>query len=366
MTAVFDLPSINGAYEVGIAVGVDPTLPDAHKLPVISNVTLTRAAGYATAWASTTFASNPVEVRNLYASAAAGIILSGLAETVGGRPDGDWRVKEAVDPTITEAAAPEAVTQDAIIKSLSIVVATKANLYLMNHHTGQGPLAGYAKKVVQVQYPQWRDNDPAVVTCVHTIGHWASTLATFTIAEIPGLRALSGPTYTKSITIKFSNDAKLRFAGMPAGTARHSIAFEGGKRLVRNMLGQLCPNVADFSVLPGIRKTILANRISYHVGASYFTGRARADFEDTAAEDFLGRIGTFILSMMPKSTLAQSPHLTASKIESYPEYDPSWANTLIQFKASAAAGAGEALKKVINESTVASVATLNKVKQDFQ
>lgn len=290
MTAVFDLPSINGAFEVGIAVGVDPSLPDNHRLPIIANSTISRAAGYTAAWAAVRFSSNPPEVRNLYCSAAAGIILAGLAETVGGRTDGDWISREQTDPTITEPAPPGSVTQEAIIKALSIVISTKANLFLMNHHTGQGPLAGYAKKVVLVQYPNWRDNDAAVVTCVHTIGHWASSISVFTAAAVPGIKALSGPTYTKTINIVLSNDAKLRFAGMPAGTARRSIAYEGAKRLVRNMLGQLCPNLSDFSVLPGIRKTVMENRIQYHIGASYFTGKARADFEDTAAEDFLGRM----------------------------------------------------------------------------
>ncbi|CAH0388462.1 unnamed protein product [Bemisia tabaci] len=274
-------------------------------------------------------------------------------------------IRDQTDVTITDPAAPEAVTPDAIVKALSIVIATKANLYLMNHHTGQGPLQGYAKKVALVQYPTWRENDTAVVTCIHTIGHWASTLAVFHIAQVPGIRALSGPTYTKSINIVFSNDAKLRFAGMPAGTARHSIAYEGAKRLVRNMLGQLCPNLSGMSALPGIRKSIMESRIAYHIGASYFTGKARMDFEDTSAEDMLSRIGTFILAMMPKSTLAQSPYLTQAKVESYPDYDPQWSNTLIQFKASAAAGAGEALRRVLNESSVASAEAVEKIKRIF-
>ncbi|CAH0383557.1 unnamed protein product [Bemisia tabaci] len=86
-----------------------------------------------------------------------------------------------------------------------------------------------------VQYPNWRDNDNAVVSCVHTIGHWASSISVFTTAAVPGLRALSGPAYTKTIVIAFSDDAKLRFAGMPAGTARHSIAYEGAKSLVNEL-----------------------------------------------------------------------------------------------------------------------------------
>ncbi|CAH0393426.1 unnamed protein product [Bemisia tabaci] len=207
MTAIFDLPSINGAFEIGIAVGVDPVLPDNHNNAFTRRHKISRAAGYADAWAATNFSSNPPEVRNLYASAAAGIILAGLAETVGGRPDGDWIVRDQTDPTITDPAPPEAVTQEAIVKALSIVISTKANLFLMNHHTGQGPLQGYARKMVLVQYPNWRENDNAVVTCVHTIGHWASTISVFTTAAVTGLRALSGPVYTKTINIVFSNDA---------------------------------------------------------------------------------------------------------------------------------------------------------------
>ena len=37
MTAIFDLPSINGAFEIGIAVGVDPVLPDNHNKPSLAD-----------------------------------------------------------------------------------------------------------------------------------------------------------------------------------------------------------------------------------------------------------------------------------------------------------------------------------------
>lgn len=175
MATIFDLPSINGAFEVGIAIGVHPALPNNHKLPILENVNLSRAAGFAAARANFTFSSNPPEIRNLYTSAATGIVLYGLAETVGGRPDGDWIPKAQPDPTIIEAAPPEALTPYAIVKALSIVIATKANMYIMNHHTGQGPLQGYAKKVALVQYPTVHENDNAVVSAIHTVGHWAST-----------------------------------------------------------------------------------------------------------------------------------------------------------------------------------------------
>lgn len=32
-------------------------------------------------------------------------------------------------------------------------IVTKANYWLMNHHTGQGTIAGYIKKVLDVFYP---------------------------------------------------------------------------------------------------------------------------------------------------------------------------------------------------------------------
>ncbi|CAH0392354.1 unnamed protein product [Bemisia tabaci] len=123
---LFDLPALDGSLEVGIAVGVDPRLLDNCKLPVLENLTLSRAAGYAAVWAHTTSQQHTAERRALYTSAAAGTVLAGLCDLVRGEPDSDWLKRATIDPKITEKAPDETVQKDPIIKALSLVIATKA------------------------------------------------------------------------------------------------------------------------------------------------------------------------------------------------------------------------------------------------
>jgi len=86
-------------------------------------------------------------------------------------------------PTNEDKAAIEAIVNiEAINTAITVAIATKANFWLMNHHTGQGQVAGYVKKVLEVFYPNAVTDQ--VVSAAHNLGHFCSTLNILSLAEI--------------------------------------------------------------------------------------------------------------------------------------------------------------------------------------
>jgi len=119
---------------------------------------------------------------------------------------------------------------------------------------------------------------------------------------------------------------------MPAGTHRLAVCYEAAKRMLKSPLARYCPGANELASLAPARAAVLNARAKHHVGASYLTGLPRAQYNDTDFSNFIGRLGTFIREMAPRSTLAQSPHLTVSSIESSEDYDATWKNVLLQYK----------------------------------
>ena len=93
----------------------------------------------------------------------------------------------------------------------------------------------------------------------------------------------------------------------------------------------LTPRPEDFAGLATLRTAVLANPATCHIGAAYLTGKGRADFDDVRNENVLGRLGTYIQSALPKSTLASSPHFAPGRIQGYPRRPPrretDWTNS---------------------------------------
>jgi hypothetical protein len=133
-------------------------------------------------------------------------------------------------------------------------------------------------------------------------------------------------------SIIFADDAKLRFRTPPAGTQRMAVCYEAAKRLSKYQYAFFCPDIEQFSVLPAIRRNIMADPAKFHIGAEYLTGTKDATFSDNQFENFIGSLGTFIYIVATKSTLAQSPHFSISRIESAPDYSVTWRNILNQIE----------------------------------
>lgn len=273
-----DLPSINGNIEAGITVGVDSSLPDENKLPILyqggricARNLVKVVAGH---WATRQRFITDAQAKSLLLNGIIGLIDLGLLTTCNDIPDGDWKKIQAHDP-ITEEESREiakAVTQENVAKAIAIIVTTKANFWLLNHHTGQGQVQGYVKKILDVCVFYGGNVTEQVVTAAYTLGHYTSTLKILTIAEVRSIRPSDTIIQCEGSNLTLSQDAKLRFQSMPAGTHRLGVAYESAKRLVRGVYAKYCPGLSDFTHLPRIREMVMGDPARYHVGASYLTG----------------------------------------------------------------------------------------------
>lgn len=361
------LPSINGEVEAGITIGVDASLPDDKKLPILISAGKIAAHNLvkqnAALWAYKQF--NDATARQLFTNGVMALIDTGCICTVGGVVDGDYYYTQVTTaPTQVDKEAIEAlVNRETMAKALTVVIATKVNFWLMNHHTGQDQVAGYVKKVLKVFYPNAVSDQ--LVSAAHNLGHFCSTLYILGIAGIKHIRKTVSILKTEDSKIILSAETKLRFSAMPAGTDRIAIAYEAAKRLVRSVYAAYCPGVEDFSIIPETRDKILEAPAKYHIGTSYLTGEARADYQDTNANAYLGRLGTFITTLYKQSTLAKSPHLTGPRIESYDDYDADFKALLERIQIAQAAARGRIMEEQIQQFLTAPDKTIAQVRAAF-
>jgi hypothetical protein len=330
--SLIELPRLDGYLEAGIAAGVDPTLPDADKLPV-HGTTVQEVYNSAVAWASTRDFHDD-RTNTLFVTGVAAIIGCGMLRTRNGVPDGDWFEANSafIIPEETKPAILAKLTRDNLTTANTIICATKVNFWLMNHHVGQtadrNQAAGYVQKVLVLKYGSPRPEN--IVHVVHMLGHYASTRFVLTIAGIPNILETENRVGPDAYELRFADDAKLRFNAPPAGTHRLAICFEAARRLSKYQFAHFCPDVSDFTILPQWRALVMSNPAIFHVGALYLTGKKDTNFLDIFFDNFIGRLGTFIQIMAPRSTLCSSPHFTSSKVESAPDYDATWRNVLTQ------------------------------------
>lgn len=367
MSVNINLPSINGEIEAGITVGVDASLPEDKKLPIYCTAnapgTMSQIKEVAMVWAYRQFTDN--DARRLLMNGIAGILDLGLIRHILEVPDGDWRKVMTYDRADeeTKKSINAMVSLEEMIRAVTVAVATKANFWLMNHHTGQGAVAGYVKKVLEVFYKD-RVTDQ-LVSAAHNLGHYTSTLGVLDIAGIDGVRRSIPFIYTEGAKLALSQDAKLRFSSMPAGTHRCGIAFEAAKRLVRSVYAQYCPGIQDMTTIPPIKERIMQHPVGYHIGASYLTGNPRVNYADTDMEQFLGRLGTFITTLYKNSTLAKSPHMAISRVESYEDYDADFKNTLIRVQQAQAMARGRLVEASMDLAPEASAELIARIRQAF-
>lgn len=152
---MIQLPPINGSLEAGIAVGIDPALADDIKLPLLTGANLPRAASLAGAWARNKFSTLPPVALDLITSGAIACTMFGMLRRVNGSPDGDWVPINAPpqESDAWEAVPAHTYTVEALRTALTVIVSTKANFWLTNHHTGQGAPSGYVAKVLALKFP---------------------------------------------------------------------------------------------------------------------------------------------------------------------------------------------------------------------
>ena len=167
-----------------------------------------------------------------------------------------------------------------------------------------------------------------------------------TAAGIDGI-ADTDSVFETDLTLTLSEDAKLRFGGFPAGTHKVANAYAGARRLVASMYYAITPDAVTIRDILRPYHKIRQNRAAYHVGAQFLTGRPRAEAEESVAETMLGRIGTFLRIVMPRSTLTASPHFEASRVQSYSDYDGDYESRLTALRSRQATMSSKSMDRIL-------------------
>jgi len=315
------LPAINGAFEIGIAAGADPSIADNHKLVFQHSATSMHATAVNSAvWALRTF---PGSRQGMYVTCAYCAVYFGLIA----REDGDWL--RSADVIEVKAADVEAIkphiNQDKARIALSVMIATKINWWVMNHHTGTGSLQGYSRKVAITLLNADTTTMAETATFMHTVGHWCSTKMVLTkLKMIPSTvtRPISPDDYLGQ-DLQVSMDIQIRLKSLPAGTHKHGVAEGIMKRLLIHPIAKYSNVIAHARQIADSLELVRREPYAYHIGARYLTGADRKVFNDADAENFLGRLGTFASIFAEKSTLFKSPHVK-DKFMNYEDYDEAY------------------------------------------
>jgi len=328
----FDLsgiPEVNGAYEVGLATGVDASLSDSDKICVPHMAANAHVAAVgAAAWAFNKFTGAD---RCDYVAAAYAVVKYGLVS-----PDsGDSRLgTTASSVALASGDAFQSFISEATIKrALLMVVATKVNWWTMNHHTGSGSIQGFARKTAFAVLGATDATLLDLSRCMYVVGHWCSTRRVLSAIGIPGVKVDRLYIKDQVSTFLVSEDVKVRLRSMPAGTHKHAIVYAIAKRMAGNIMAEYSPVLSECEPILDMYHVISMDAANYHIGSLYLTGYKDQSFSDAAADVVLGRCATFIMSFYPNSTIAASPHISKaaassrsriSKASDYEDFDDSY------------------------------------------
>lgn len=354
---------MSGVIEVGITASINPSLPSDSRLPILQNRTLNIAAGYAGAWAYSKYKYSGDAGRHLAASCAIAAVAAGLCRRYNGVEDGDWRAVTTLDPNVRQNCPDDCFSKESLKRALTLMIATKANFWAHNHHTGQGQVIGFAKEALEKAYPG--AVTAQLVSVLNDAANRISTRFILTIAGVAGILETEEPIYPAISVISISSDVKLQFSVLPAGTQKARIAFEAAQRLMRSVFPRICPDVQSFVKIPSVIDAINKNRAGYHVGARYLTGQNRLAYNDEDMDCYLGRLGCFMINMFEHSALAKSPYFTREKVESYPDYSPAF-NTALQEYCMTSVISSVALQDLITQQALFSEAEIADIVQKFQ
>lgn len=313
-------------------VNVDPALAQDEKLPILrgTDYPVVRSCAAITVYRRTS--SLPHDVRTIAVNGAIACVDFGLCRKVRSKPDGDWAyVDSAPFATHEEWKAIVGMYSTANqVKARTLILATKANFWTMNRHTGTGEVRDNVRKVIEQQIMD--PPSPEIIRVAYMMGHWASTLYILSLGGIQGLRSTLPLSYRAPALMAVSDHWKLRFDSFPAGTHKLAVAYAAARCLMKTEFVRLCPNPEHFSALPAIRTVVDSAKAKYHISAMYLTGSARTGYSDDKHDSVLGRLGTFIVVLFGKSTLARSPHFARDKVKTYDDYDPQFENHLRSVK----------------------------------
>ncbi len=220
------------------------------------------------------------------------------------------------------------VGNDCVARALSVCLATKINYFQTNHHTGQGDMTAFIRKVLGTLYPtQFRETDiNELKDAAHTVGHWMSThiglnslgMVTGRPVAISPVAALMGQAATN-----LASDFVARADSLPAGTAPYAVIHATLKEFATNKAFTVAPHAKEMAEAAGLIQSLIDEaktarnnrtvdpRLAYHMGAAYLTGVQRKTFTTPAP---IGTVGSFLFNLKATSSLTSSPLIS--------KYDP--------------------------------------------
>jgi hypothetical protein len=220
------------------------------------------------------------------------------------------------------------VGNDCVARALSVCLATKINYFQTNHHTGQGEMTSFIRKVLSTLYPtQFKEADiNQLKDAAHTVGHWMSThiglnslgMVTGKPVAISPVAALMGQAATN-----LASDFVARADSLPAGTAPYAVVHATLKEFSTNKAFTVAPYAKEMAEAAQLiqdlldeAKTARTNRtvdprLAYHMDAAYLTGSQRKTYTTPAP---IGTVGSFLFNLKASSSLTSSPLIS--------KYDP--------------------------------------------
>jgi hypothetical protein len=375
-TVVQNLSRVNGRTQIGIAAGVDPELPEYERLIVPAldaeesvkddwaRIVIHSALGVAQA---AKIADEKVVV--LMVSAAVALYKSGMI----GKTSDIRTIKSASDRKILpsldvsrsdffQKVAREAVKENRLQEGALGAFSTKVNYFATNHHVGTAELQGFPRKVVSTVYLADKGAAEEVIQRyykpLHIIGHWGCTARILTHLGFKEIRrpllepVVAEPAQNQKLQISATRDVTMRVCNqsVPAGASKFGLCIAIIRRLFRHPMVVFVPGIANIATVAAMQGELAKQPLAAHVGSHFLIGRQAATQFNDAAEQVIGRLGTFICLTSPRSSIAKSPHLADEKYREYEDFDPNWHALLVQYK-TASVIAPEAAKGVLAQLT---------------
>jgi hypothetical protein len=353
-----NIPDINGSLEVGIAVGSDPSLPDAEKLPLYKYVPDYSTSAFATATVVYNMFANDDDYRDWYTLCAFSAVYYGFVS----EEDGDSYISsvsvsipEEIVNLITNASKTEGIK-----KALAAIIAGKITWWVTNNERGDDKMSGYAKKIADLYFSKPTINPRATMKFMDTVSRWCSTRRVLSMLGVRNIHETKPllPINCRHAILNFSDQEFSSVKSCPAGTQRHVLAYKISQRLMGNIIGRYSTIAVELPNIAVAYSMIESDPVMYHTSALYLTKELYENprFSDSSANKWLGRLTTFMKIFMPSSPICASPHIK-QKINgrdvwqdfTYDDYEDDFNTACINLKRLFTAGTTEELNKFIDQ-----------------
>lgn len=189
--------------------------------------------------------------------------------------DGSWIAAGVrARPADADIAGADDVTISAVKVGVAILLAGKVNYWKCNHHTGGTPFTGYLEKVCRKLDIDTSNKE--IASLIWRVCHWADTRVILSAVGVQIPAAIVPAASTLAITniIHLPEDALIRIASNPAGTAAWSDVWAGIRAV--EVHGVVCATGPRMPIsrarAVAIADAIASGDPSYHIGAKYLAG----------------------------------------------------------------------------------------------